>query len=134
MTGYAYERWQYGPCPQDIQALKHEMQIQNDLAIENRQKVMPSSYYQHMHMALRDPDLNLFSPYEIDIVNQALDILKNETAGSVSDMSHELPGWQLANDREIIPYAAFLHSPNYKLTADDMSYALDLSEEIAERL
>ena len=105
ISGQEYQRLQYGPVPIVMPVLREEMTQQGDLAIYQRRVY---SYTQKIPMALREPDLSLFSGPEIAMVNEVLRRFASMTATQISENSHRFQGWKLAKDGETIPYAAAL--------------------------
>jgi hypothetical protein len=77
----------------------------------------------------RDPDTSLFSPDQLALVDELIREHWGETAGKVSDLSHEFPGWQLAAPLEAIPYGtATVYAP--EVTEEDVRIALALGSRL----
>lgn len=134
ITGFAYERWDHGPCPQGINSIKHQMHQQQDLLVEQKHKIgVIKTYRQDVHHALRDPDLDVFSPYEINIINEVLNLFDGQTAKAVSNLSHTFIGWQVAGNREVIPYGVIKVSPDVTVTDELKRHGKALAERIAAR-
>ncbi len=105
ITGQEYQKMQYGPVPRAMKVLEQDMLGQHEYAIylkpfHGRTQKRP--------IALRAPDLSIFSGSQIAMVNEVLRRFRRMSASEISENSHRFTGWQLAQDGEIIPYAAAL--------------------------
>lgn len=59
-----------------------------------------------VHLFLKQPDVSVFSPEEVDILNEAIDWVCNDhTANSISDLTHDAL-WEQAEMGEQIPIGA----------------------------
>ena len=126
ISGQEYQKFPYGPVPKVMRTLSDEMSRQGDLAIYEN----PIHHYiQKRPLALRQPDVSLFSGPEIAMVNQVLRRFRRMTATQISENSHQFHGWQLAKDGETIPYAAALLDKR-PLTEqeDEWAHEIDMSE------
>jgi hypothetical protein len=123
ITGATYQKLRYGPAPREL------LPQQRELAREGALKVKRQSAFQpDKTIAMRDPDISIFEPEEIAIVDEVLDALKEDTAWMISERSHALSiGWQLAEIQEDIPYETiFVHA------GDAHPAAVELGRELAE--
>lgn len=104
ITGAAYQRLEHGPAPREL------LPIQEELVNKGEAMVVPSRYFNRVQKrlwAVRDPDISGFSPEEISLVDDVIETLRCHDASDVSLLSHVVAvGWQLAGDREEIPYEA----------------------------
>ncbi|MEO1061349.1 MAG: hypothetical protein AAFZ07_08010 [Actinomycetota bacterium] len=67
---------------------------------------------QHRLIPSRSADLGVFDDEQLQTVDDVLGQLDGMTAGPVSELSHQEPGWQLTEIGETIPFAtAFLDFP-----------------------
>ncbi|MSQ35973.1 MAG: DUF4065 domain-containing protein [Dehalococcoidia bacterium] len=101
ITGATYQRLDYGPAPREVLATLRELEDAGDVAVEER------AYFhlkQRRVRALRRADPGLFTGSEIEIVRGVLDELRYLNAAQVSALSHLEVGWQIARNREPIPY------------------------------
>jgi hypothetical protein len=114
ITGMDYQKLEWGPAPRRLKPL------QRDLINDGSAQLITAAYGypQARLVALRDPDLSLFSGPEIAIVDGVLEKLKHLNATSISDYSHKwFSGWDAAGIGETIPYeTVFWHRP--ELTDD----------------
>ena len=109
IMGTPFMREKKGPVPRRLLPVRERLIEQKRAVI---QKVtLFSGKEQHRLIALDEPDLSIFTSADIDIVTAIIGALWNKTAEQVSDLSHELPAWELADDKEDIPIeAAFIIS------------------------
>lgn len=103
ITGATYRKLSEGPAPVQLVGARRELIDSGDAALEER------PYFTGMQQRLviadrRNPDLELFGPGELEIVDSVIDFFEGKTAREVSDFSHREPGWVIAIGREVIPY------------------------------
>ena len=107
VTGATYQRLNHGPAPRELLPVQKELEADDEgflhrTGLGGRQKRL---------LALRDPILSVFAPEEIAMIDEIIWELKPYNATEVSGLSHLLVGWEIAADREIIPYeSVFLSS------------------------
>jgi hypothetical protein len=100
ITGATYQKLRWGPAPRQLLPVQREMVANGDVKIKRDGAFTPDKT-----VALREPDLSVFTPQEIDVVNEVLEALKDDNATMISDRSHRFSvGWQVAGDQEPIPY------------------------------
>jgi hypothetical protein len=105
ITGARYQRLPNGPAPRCLLPVLEDMQRVGEVAQSERNFF---GRVQKRTMALRDPDLTLFSGSEIALVTELIEKCWNQNASWISEQSHRFMGWQLADDREDIPYSVAL--------------------------
>jgi hypothetical protein len=128
ITGAKYVKKPKGPVPFGIEPLKAEMCRKGDAA-ERRE--MAGSYLQRRFIPLRPPRLELFTGEEISLVDQFIDEVSGETADQVSERTHRLDGWKLAEMGEEIPlFTVLLPDDEVELTDEE----LDRGRRLAARL
>ena len=101
ITGDEYQKLERGPAPRHVLSAIQALKKDEALAEKTR------SYYglpQRWFVALRDPDISLFTPQEIAIVDDVITRMRGMNASTVSHISHTLAGWKLAELGETIPY------------------------------
>jgi hypothetical protein len=87
----SYQKQRHGPVPNNI--VISIRSLINDGAITKRNAPTPSGI-RHEYLWLKEPNVNLFSAQEIDILNQMIDaVCENYTAASISEFSHD-PLWE----------------------------------------
>ena len=102
ITGFVYQKLANGPAPQKMVPIRTAMISEGTLGIQ----VVPlrNGRTQRRTVNLRKPHLEIFTGEEIALVDYVIDSLKQSTAEDVSDISHEMVGWQVAKIGEEIPY------------------------------
>jgi hypothetical protein len=79
-------------------------------------------------VALRDPDMSLFSSEEIALVDSVIDAWADSTGTEMSEVTHGYRGWLVARElRDTIPYPAVFLSDE-GLTDADLLHASELVE------
>jgi len=106
ISGTKYLRRKKGPVPAHILQSLKELESENKINIEEpADKYTPRKY-----TSLTDPDLNMFSDFEQDIVKDiAKNICNNFSADQISELSHD-DVWEAAGEGENIPLSATLIS------------------------
>ena len=103
ITGASYRKLQEGPAPRELLDAREDLMERGDAWIEQREFF---TGVQHRLCIRKDrtPDLELFTPQEIQLVDNIVEFFYGKTAREVSDFSHHEPGWRLAEQGETIPY------------------------------
>jgi len=130
ITGQEYQKLKNGPAPRLMLPLLNDMTELEQLAIAERR------YYGHPQkkpVALREADLSRFSAQEIAIVSHVLRTFQNYNGMQISEFSHNVLGWQLAEEGETIPYSSVLLRRR-ELTAQERQWAHDLDLSGVEEL
>jgi hypothetical protein len=127
ITEQRYFRLPFGPAPRAVVPVVNEL-IEEEACI----KIARSRFGlpQETIFAKREANLDGFKPREIALADYVLRHLRDNNATEVSNLSHEFIGWQLAGDREDIPFETiFLGDPRkVKLTEEEVLYGQQLSE------
>jgi antitoxin SocA-like protein len=127
ITGQRYFKLPFGPAPRPLVPVVKEL-IEEGACI----KVQRSRFGlpQETIFAKREANLDVFKPRDIALVDFVLRQLRDNDATQVSDLSHEFIGWQLAGDREDIPYETiFLGDPRkLTLTEEEIRYGQRLAK------
>ena len=109
ITGAEYIKQEFGPTPKRLIPVRKQLESKNEAAV---QRVEFLGKEQQRLVALRDPDLSLFTGEEIALVDQVMEYLKGKTAKEVSELSHNRI-WRVAKLGHSIPYeAVFLSDDN----------------------
>ena len=126
LTEARYQKLPNGPAPRDFLPAVQEM-TENDLCtyVERHYFEKP----QKRLVAKVEPDLRLFSAPELDLINRVLDELWEHNATQVSDLSHNLLGWQLAEYGEDIPLGTIFVGEPRELTPKEVEMALGLPSQ-----
>jgi hypothetical protein len=130
IAGAVYVREPYGPAPRGMLDIQRELTDAGDAALV----VVGFPQTQKMLFPEREPDLSEFSANEIATIASIVDLLADKTAMQSSDLAHEmLLGWQIAPDKEIIPYSTvFLYDG--PLPEPVGLRAKQLAEELGDRV
>lgn len=130
ITGHAYIKMPYGPCPKDFHKLESKMSKDEQLKIQER------DYYgriQKRPIALVPANLSLFTAEEIASVEDVIRTLWHSSATDVSELSHMFDGWRLADDFEEIPYSVGRLGFDFELNSFHYELASDIAGRIAAR-
>ena len=102
VTGQEYRKMPHGPVPMDVeQALAS---LEDSGAAITRERTA-GGYTQKRTFALRDPAFEHFTTTEIALADEILDEFRVMTAGQISELSHQYPGWRRVEMYEKIPFA-----------------------------
>lgn len=127
ITGAKYMKLPWGPAPTPLLPVLKD--LQDEGAVEVRQRAIHGGRTQERVRALREPDTSLFSEAELKLVDAVIEALWDKKAVGVSNLSHQKSiGWRLATDREIIPYETVFVSSR-KATAADRKWAHKTAKE-----
>ena len=130
ITGQEYQKLKNGPAPRPMLMLLRDMQTTGQLAMAERRFFGRA---QKRPLALREADLTGFSAQEIATVNQVLRNFQGRNGTEISELSHNFPGWQLAEEGETIPYSSVLLHRR-ELTAQERRWAQELDMTGVEEL
>ncbi|MCB1036388.1 MAG: SocA family protein [Acidobacteria bacterium] len=130
ISGQRYQKLPYGPAPRGLKPVVSEMLEEGCCAEAARSH---HGYEQRRLLALREPDVSVFDARELELIHQVVEELKDRSAREVSDLSHEFIGWQLADEKEDIPYEAALISFPEPLSEAEIQYGLELAAERDEQ-
>lgn len=105
ITGQPYFALENGPAPRYLVRVREQMVKNKDIAIQRKPTFggVPERV-----LALREPDLNKFTPAEIALVTKVLDVCRSQSGTELSELSHRFAGWRLASQQEDIPYEVAL--------------------------
>ena len=101
ITGAEYRKLNEGPAPREMLCIRKTMLDAQSIKVEFRQYF---NGVQQRVVALREPDISIFSTDEIGIVDETISVLWNMSARQASDLSHTEIGWKVARPGETIPY------------------------------
>jgi Protein of unknown function (DUF4065) len=97
ITGARYQKLPMGPALRALIPVRREM-------IENGEVELQTVGVTHVTCAIKEPNLSLFTPDEIKLVDEVMGLFKSVPAKVISDVSHDLaPGWNLVGLKEDIP-------------------------------
>ncbi len=124
ITGFKYQREKNGPVPTHLVPVREEMIKNGDLALQPIK--LASRGTQKRFVNLREPRLDAFMANEIALVDSIIEGLWGYTAEEVSEFSHTMVGWQVADPGEEIPYETIFVSAQ-PLTEADIVRARELA-------
>jgi hypothetical protein len=102
ITGVEYMRLPQGPVPRRMKPITAEMEMKHELVVRT---IQDGKFEQKRVVPLRAPDLSIFDPDDIAIIDEVIRGFWGKTASAVSEFSHGI-AWKVAGDRELIPYEA----------------------------
>lgn len=103
ITGIEYQRLGNGPAPRRLVPVRNDMQAAGEIALA--EVASRGGYVQKKIVPLREPNLDVFSPTDIAVVDDVIRALWKKTAKGVSSLSHG-KAWEVAADGASIPYEA----------------------------
>lgn len=107
ITGAEYMRLNMGPAPRRLVSVRDDLIARGEAVLVSR--ALPGLYRaQQKLIALRAPDLSLFSPEEIALIDSVIEAVRPMNGADLSAISHEFPGWMAAETRQTIPYETAL--------------------------
>jgi hypothetical protein len=120
ITGETYVKQQFGPVPTHILEVLKRLEKRKDIVVR------PSEFHGYTKkdlIALTAPDISMFKPEEISIVDDVLrEVCFNHTASSISIATHD-DIWKLAEIGEEIPIETAFASELAEITEDDVKWA-----------
>ncbi len=123
VTEKIYENLEEGPVPKCIVPVRDEMITKDkDLIISN---VTYFDRTQNRTIPLRNPNLNVFTPKEIEIIHEVLEENKHLNGKEISLKSHNFIGWRITKSREEIDYRMALIGDRFP-TEEEVEYGLSL--------
>ncbi len=125
ITGWNYIKMPHGPYPDGIED-------ELDSMIDSGLLQIQVARGDHLHriqkpVNLADPNLDVFSPQEIDIVSQVIQQLENLSGSYLSEISH-LGAWKFAEQGHVIPYESF-HLDTHALSETEKIRGMEVAVE-----
>jgi hypothetical protein len=126
LTDQPYFRLENGPAPQHLRPIRDELMAAGRAGLVS-QDIGPAYRPQERLVALDQPQMNLFTADERELIDATIAELRPFTGTTLSARTHRLPAWRAAKDKEVIPFeTAFLSET---VTQVDLDRALDLALE-----
>jgi len=113
ITGFEYQKLQLGPAPKRMREIKQEMVKQGDLGLQE----LPLEEWRRS-VNLRRPDLSVFKPEHVSLVDGIIEALRDADGSTVSAISHRMPCWIIPELYETIPYETVFLSDDPLTDAD----------------
>lgn len=123
ITNVEYQKLPNGPAPRRLVPVRDELIENGDLGMQ--EVALKSGETQKRTVNLRRPNLDIFTGAEIAMVDRMIESMQGVIAEDVSEMSHSLVGWLVADDGETIPYNS-IYFANPPLSEEEMSRAREL--------
>jgi hypothetical protein len=123
LTGLSeYTRMPQGPMSKDISQALRRLSAAGAIHVR---KVPVFDYTRHEHVALKEPNVEDFTPNQIDILNIMIDVIRKMTAEGVSEVTHDALWKELQNDEPMpVRAGAVIRRP---ATEADIDWARQLS-------
>ncbi|HXJ96252.1 MAG TPA: Panacea domain-containing protein [Terriglobia bacterium] len=102
ITAFDYQKLRWGPAPRRLIPVQNDMITKGELVLQPVHLL--GGKVQKRTVNLRDPDLSVFRPQEIALIDEVIEALESARADAVSELSHRLVGWKVAEEGESIPY------------------------------
>jgi len=113
ITGFEYQKLQLGPAPKKMREIKREMVRQGELGMQE----LPLEEWRRT-VNLRRPDLSVFKPEQVSLVDGIIQALRDFDGDVVSALSHKMPCWIIPELYETIPYETVFLSDDPLTDAD----------------
>ncbi len=123
ITGVPYQKLEHGPAPRRLLPLQRELIAAGEAALLPR---TVASYTQQRLVALRTPDLTVFTGPEMSLIDGIIGRCRGHSAAELSRASHAADGWKTAAIGDDIPYSTAYWSA-HGLTSDDIERARELA-------
>lgn len=108
ITGQPYMKLDRGPAPRYLVPIRRGLCESGSAALKSRDRF---GLQQDRLFALREADLSLFSADDISLVDYVIEAFHGLNGTDVSDLSHQLLGWQAVPLKADIPYETALVVP-----------------------
>jgi hypothetical protein len=113
ITGAKYQHLDQGPCPQQLVPALRGLgsslrEVREDTYAGTMRRLVPT----------RPADASLFSGAEVALVDEVMRILMPLNNREASQLSHETMAWRLTEDRQEVPYATAVISPEAPNASD----------------
>lgn len=127
ISGAEYQKLKNGPAPRRLLPVQQQLTREGAVEVVKKQRTI---YTQKTTVAKRPADLSAFTPEQLEVVDEVLDLFERFDNSTMSDISHRVSaGWNLADEGEEIPYETALISMEPPPPA-----ALEKGREVAQQL
>ncbi len=123
ITNVEYQKLPQGPAPRRLIPVRNELIEHGDLGMQ--EVILKSGEIQKRTVNLRSPNLDLFTGSEIAMVDRIIESMQGVKAEDVSEMSHTLVGWAVADEGDTIPYNT-IYFANPPLSEEEILHAIEL--------
>ncbi len=101
LTGATYRKLPYGPVPQNLDLVIHQMIEKSQL---QRVKTDYHGYPQTRYLPLEKPDLTELKASEKEVIDRVIEQLSDWSASAISNYSHKDMPWLASKEGEDIDY------------------------------
>jgi len=101
LTGATYRKLPYGPVPQNLDSVIHQMIEKSQL---KRVKTDYHGYPQTRYLPLEKPDLTELKASEKEVIDRVIEQLSDWSASAISNYSHKDMPWLASKEGEDIDY------------------------------
>ena len=126
ITGFEYQKLEQGPAPRRLLPLRKKMIENMELGLQ--EIPLKSGNTQIRTVDLRRPNLAVFKPEHIAVVDRVIEALSEAGAETVSELTHKMVGWKAARYRGTIPYET-LFLTDEPLSEGDVERGREIAEE-----
>jgi hypothetical protein len=127
ITGVEYMKLRNGPAPRRLVPVRDSMVEGGEIHIWKRPQ-SPTHRPQERILPEREPDLSVFSPQEVALVDLLIQNFWGQSGEQMSQLTHGYRGWRIArSERDTIPYGAVFLSDEPP-TDYDREHARELIE------
>jgi transcriptional regulator with XRE-family HTH domain len=122
LTGAKYRKLPYGPVPQQLDTIIHQMM---DKGLLQRVKTDYHGYPQTRYLPLEKADLTELKASEKDVIDRVIEQMSDWSAAAISSYSHKDMPWLASKDGEDINYElAFYRDAPYSVR----NYGVEIEE------
>jgi hypothetical protein len=126
ITGAVYQKFQDGPFPQPLYDAQRDLYEQEAARMEQATRYISP---QNRLVPLREADLALFTPAEIELVDGIIGELRPYSSKEAENIARDEPGWKATPYHTAIPYLAAFLSPDPP-TAEDIAWVQSLPRQV----
>lgn len=130
ITGAEYVRERHGPVPRPVRRGPEGpiRQLVRDGAIKIKETTLDRNMKRVTPVALRAPDLSVFSSDELALAKTVIDSFEGWTAGAISKWTHQLPQWHAVPLNETIPYELVFVANDQRFNEAETRHGLELAK------
>lgn len=126
LTGVRYFRLPQGPAPKKLKHVERELIEEGAIRIEEVELDFGrQGYRQKRTVALREPEMRLFTADEIALIDEVIRDLWSQNAAEVSNASHDVR-WRVLQHKDSLPYE-FARLADYPVTDSEDRHIQELA-------
>lgn len=116
-----------GPAPRRLLPIQEKLIANCEAALKQTDYC---GYAQKRLLALRKPDLRMFTGEEIAEVDSVIETFRDNNGTLACEISHRFLGWEAAKYKETIPYSIAFFS-DQELTEEEVQHGLDVAIRVS---